>query len=157
VLITNEFHEFYRFIILGTSDDGKGSYGSKSIHIFIISKTRGNHRQYDTRGQSGTKLGPSRAKVGLAGPTSFAGRPGFGVFLKSVFSTCQLKSARRVSNVGKAVLPQIWPSDQVKESAGLTSGPPEPKLHSMHRVNPPINTLLLLHAEGVKKMRFSPL
>jgi hypothetical protein len=34
------------------------------------------------------------------------GGPGSGVFFKSVFNTCQLKSARRVSNVGKAVLPQ---------------------------------------------------
>jgi hypothetical protein len=35
-----------------------------------------------------------------------ADKPGFGIFLKSVFNTCQLKSARRVSIVGKAVLPQ---------------------------------------------------
>jgi hypothetical protein len=32
--------------------------------------------------------------------------PWFGVFSKSVINTCQLKSARRVSNVSKAVLPQ---------------------------------------------------
>jgi hypothetical protein len=35
------------------------------------------------------------------------GRPRFGTFSKYVFNMCQLKSARRVSNVGKAVLPQI--------------------------------------------------
>jgi hypothetical protein len=45
--------------------------------------------------------------VGQAYPTPLVGRPGFGIFLKSVFNTCQLKSARRVSNVGKVVLPQI--------------------------------------------------
>jgi hypothetical protein len=28
----------------------KASYGPKSIHIFIMSKTRGSHRQYDMRG-----------------------------------------------------------------------------------------------------------
>jgi hypothetical protein len=35
-----------------------------------------------------------------------AGRPGFGAFLKSIFNMCQLKSARRVSNLGNAVMPQ---------------------------------------------------
>jgi hypothetical protein len=35
-----------------------------------------------------------------------ASRPRFAIFSKSVFNTCQLKSATRVSNVGKAVLPQ---------------------------------------------------
>jgi hypothetical protein len=44
--------------------------------------------------------------VGSAGPTPLIGRPGLGIFLKSIFNTCQPKSARRVSNVGKAVLPQ---------------------------------------------------
>jgi hypothetical protein len=71
-----------------------------------MSKTRGSHRQYDTRGRCGTKPGPSQAKVGLADPTPLAGRPGFGIFSKSIFNMCQLKSARRVSNVGKAVLSQ---------------------------------------------------
>jgi hypothetical protein len=71
-----------------------------------MSKTKGSHRQYDIRGRHGTEPGPSRAKVGPAGPTSLAGQPGFGVFLKSVFNMCQVKSTRRVSNVGKAVLTQ---------------------------------------------------
>jgi hypothetical protein len=38
------------------------------------------------------------------------GRPGFGVFSKSIFDTCQLKSARRLSIVGKVVLPQSLPT-----------------------------------------------
>jgi hypothetical protein len=37
---------------------------------------------------------------------SGAGRLGFDVFSKSVFNMCRLKLARRVSNVGKVVLPQ---------------------------------------------------
>jgi hypothetical protein len=50
VLITNEFYEFYKFAISGTSVDGKASYGIKSMHIFIMSKIRHCHRQYDMRG-----------------------------------------------------------------------------------------------------------
>jgi hypothetical protein len=38
---------------------------------------------------------------------------------------------------------KAWPSGQVKWSAGLTSGPPEPKLQPRHRLKPLINTLLL--------------
>jgi hypothetical protein len=41
VLITNEFHEFCSSTIKGTSDDEKAPYGQKSIHILIMSKTRG--------------------------------------------------------------------------------------------------------------------
>jgi hypothetical protein len=42
--ITNEFYEFFLSTILGTSDDGKASYGPKSLHIFIMSKTKGSLR-----------------------------------------------------------------------------------------------------------------
>jgi hypothetical protein len=56
-----------------------------------------NMTQGDDMAQS---PGPVRAKGWPAD------RPGFAVFSKSIFNTCQLKSARRVSNVGKVVLPQ---------------------------------------------------
>jgi hypothetical protein len=52
---------------------------------------------------------------------------------------------------------KAWLPSQVKCLAGLTSGPLEPKLRPSHRLNPSINTLLLLPVEGVKKLRFSPL
>jgi hypothetical protein len=68
-----------------------------------MSKTRGVHRQYDMKGRHGTRLGPSRTKVGPAGPTPLARRPGPGVFPKTVFTTCQRKSINGVSNVGNAV------------------------------------------------------
>jgi hypothetical protein len=156
VHITYEFHEFCWFTISGTSDDGKASYGPKFKHILIMTKTRGSHRQYDMRGRRGTKPRPSRAKVLPAGPTPLVGRPRFGIFSKSAFNACQLKSTRRVSNVGKAV-PTKKPPNQVKWPTGLTCGPPKPKLRPRNRHNPPINTLLLLPAEGVKKVSFSPL
>jgi hypothetical protein len=92
VFITNEFHEFCRFTISGTSNDGKASYGPKSMHIFIMSKIRHSHKQYDMRGCCGTKPGPNQAKVGPASPTSLTGRPGFGVFLETVSYTCQGRS-----------------------------------------------------------------
>jgi hypothetical protein len=47
------------------------------------------------------------------------------------------------------------PPNQVKWSAVLTSGPPKPQFQPRHQLNPPINTLLLLPVEGVKKVRFS--
>jgi hypothetical protein len=69
----------------------------------------------------------------------------------------QLKSVRRVSNVRKVVRHKTWPPNQVKWPVSLTSGPPELKLRPRHRLNPLINTLLLLPIEGVKKVRFSPI
>jgi hypothetical protein len=48
VLITNEFHEFCWSIISGTSNNGKAPYGPKTMYIFIMSKIRHSHRQYDT-------------------------------------------------------------------------------------------------------------
>jgi hypothetical protein len=98
VLITNEFHEFCWFTISETSDDGKASYGQKSMHIFIMSEIRHSHRQYDTRGWCGTKHGLNRAKVGLAGPTSLVDWPGFDVFSKTVSYTCQERSVEMVSD-----------------------------------------------------------
>jgi hypothetical protein len=71
--------------------------------FLIMPKTRGVHGQYDMRGRCGTRTGSSRPKVGPAGPTPLAGRPGTGAFSKAIFTTCQSKSVRRVSNVGKVV------------------------------------------------------
>jgi hypothetical protein len=47
VLITNEF---CLSSISTTSDDGKTSYGPKSMHIFNMSKISHSHREYDMRG-----------------------------------------------------------------------------------------------------------
>jgi hypothetical protein len=41
--------------------------------------------------------------LGPAGPTPLAGRPGPVVFPKTIFTTCQSKSVRGVSNVGEVV------------------------------------------------------
>jgi hypothetical protein len=103
VLITNEFYEFCWFTFLGTSDDKITPYEPKSIHILIMSKTRAVHRQNDMRGRCGTRPGSSRPKVGLASPAPLADLPGPGAFWKAVFTTCQSKSVRRVTNVGKMV------------------------------------------------------
>jgi hypothetical protein len=52
------------------------------------------------KGQCGTR---PRPKVGPVGPTPLVGRPGPGVFPKTVFTTFQSKSVRGVSNMGKMV------------------------------------------------------
>jgi hypothetical protein len=68
-----------------------------------MSKTRGVHRQYDMKRRRGTRPGPDQPKVGPAGHTPFVGQLGPSVFPKTIFTTCQIKSVRGVSNVGKAV------------------------------------------------------
>jgi hypothetical protein len=68
-----------------------------------MSKTRGVHRQYDTNGQRGIRPGPSQPKVGPSDPTPLAGQPVPGAFPKTVFTMCQSKSVRGVSNVGNVV------------------------------------------------------
>jgi hypothetical protein len=103
VLITNEFHEFCWSTITGTSNERKVPYGLKSIHILIMSKTRGVHRQYDTKGQCGTRPGSGQPKVGPVGPTPLAGLPGPGIFPKTIFTRCQNKLLRGVSNVEKVM------------------------------------------------------
>jgi hypothetical protein len=67
LLLTSSM-SFCCFTILGTSDDRKALYGPKSIHIFIMSKTRGSHRQFDMRRRRGTKPGPNQTKVGRPAP-----------------------------------------------------------------------------------------
>jgi hypothetical protein len=61
--ITNEFHEFCWSTISGTLDDGKASYGPKSMHNFNMSKIRHSHREYDTRVWCSTKHEPNQALV----------------------------------------------------------------------------------------------
>jgi hypothetical protein len=103
VLITNEFHEFCWSTISEISDDGKAPYGPKFIHILIMSKTRGVHVQYDMKGWCGKRPEPSWPKVGPGSPTPLAVRPSPGQFPKTIFTTCQSKSVRGVSNVGNAM------------------------------------------------------
>jgi hypothetical protein len=72
-------------------------------YILIMSKTRGLYGQYDMKGRRGTRPGPSWPKVGLTGHTPLARGPGPGVFPKTIFTMCQCKSVRGVSNLGKVV------------------------------------------------------
>jgi hypothetical protein len=71
-------------------------------------------------------------KSGPASPTPLVGRPVPSAFPKTIFTMCQSKSVRGVSNVGKAV-----------EQLNLAT------------LTPPIKTLVLPLAESVKKVRFS--
>jgi hypothetical protein len=141
--------------ILGTSDDEKVSYGSKSMHIFNMSKIRYSHTEYDTRKWCATKPEPNRAKVGSAGPTSLADRPGVGTFSNSALPTYQGRLVHGASNVQSRCKQKTWPPDHPSWSAGLTSGPPEPHFRPKHWLSPPINTTVLLSVKGVKKVRFS--
>jgi hypothetical protein len=144
VLITNEFHKFCWSTILGTSDDGKASYGPKFMHIFNMSKIRHSHREYDTKGWCGKKPGPNWANVGPAGPTSLAGRPGVGPFSNSSLPMCQGRSVLGASNTQSQCGQETWPPDHPSWQPSLTSGPLEPHFQPKHRLNPPINTPVLL-------------
>jgi hypothetical protein len=86
---------------------------------------------------------PSRPKVGLAGPTPLADRPGPSAFPKNIFTTGQSKSVRGVSNVGKAV-----------ECLNLAAQPSCMAGRPKHRLTPPINTPVLNLEESAKKERF---
>jgi hypothetical protein len=149
MLITNEFHEFYWSTILETSDDGEASYGPKFMHIFNMFKLSHSHREYDTRGWCSIKSGPNRAKVGPAS------RPGVGAFSNSALPTCQGRSVYGVSNA------QSWCGHKLGCPPTLASRrpdkcpPPERHFQPKHRLNLPINTPVLLLAEGVRKVRFS--
>jgi hypothetical protein len=156
MLITNELHEFCWSTISGTSDDGKASYGPKSIHIFNMYKIRYSHREYDMRGWCGTKPEPNRAKVGATGPTSLpAGRPGVGAFSNFTLPTCQGRSVHGVSNAQSQCSHETWLPSHPSWPPDLTSGPLEPHFRPKHWLNLPINTPILLLTEGVKKVRFS--
>jgi hypothetical protein len=145
--MTNEFHEFCWSTISGTSDDEKALYGSKSMHIFNMSKIRNSHREYDTRGWCGTKPGPNWAKVGLAGPTSLVNRPGVGAFSNSAFPTYQGRSVHGASNAQSRFGQVSWPPSHPSWLTGLTSWPPEPHFWPKHWLNLPINTTILLLAK----------
>jgi hypothetical protein len=155
VLITNEFHEFCWSTISGISDDRKTSYRQKSMHIFNMSKIRHSHNEYDTRGWCGTKPKPNWAKVGRTGPTSLAGPSGVGAFSNSTLPMCQGRSVHGVSNAQSRCGHKTWPPDHPSRLGGLTSGPPEPHFRPKHRLNPIINTPILLLTESAKKVRFS--
>jgi hypothetical protein len=157
VPITNEFHEFCWFTISGTSDDGKASYGPKFIHIFIRSKTRSSHQQYDMRGWCGTKPGPSQAKVWLAGPNPWLVGHGLASFQNSSSAHVNLSRQEGYPMWERQCYHKACLPSQAKWPAGLTSGPTEPNLSPRHWLNPPINILLLLLAEGVEKVRFRTL
>jgi hypothetical protein len=118
-------------------------------------KTKGVHEQYDTKERRGTMPGPSRPKLGPAGPTPLADRPGPGAFLESIFTICQSMSVRGVSNVGKAV-------EQLNLSARPSCMVGQPNkwasranLRPQHCLTPPINTKMLPLVESVKKVWFS--
>jgi hypothetical protein len=74
VLITNEFHKFCWFDLSLTSDDEKAPYGPKSIHILILSKTRGVHGQYDMKEMTWHKAW-AQPSQGVAGRPHHLGRP----------------------------------------------------------------------------------
>jgi hypothetical protein len=157
VLITNEFHEFYWSTILGTSDDGKAPYGLKSMHIFIMSKIRHSHRQYEMRKWRGTKYGLNWAKVWPAIHITLAGWPCVGAFLKTILSTCPAEAMLKLSIVQRLCKEETWLPGQVAWLADLASGPHVPNLRPEHCLTPKINTTMLVLAESVKRVRFSPL
>jgi hypothetical protein len=83
------------------------------MHIFIMSKMRHSHRQYETRGRCGTKPGPSRGKLVPAAPTFLASRLEFGVFSKTVSYTCQ----------GRSVMPKVGAARILGRPTTLASQP----------------------------------
>jgi hypothetical protein len=85
-----------------------------------------------------------------------AGQPHLGAFPKTVLSTCPREVVLKVSNTQRRCKEETWPPSQVAWPVGLTSGPHAPNLQPEHRLTPPINTMVLPPAEGVKKVRFSP-
>jgi hypothetical protein len=157
VPITKEFHEFCRSTILGTLDDRKAPYWPKSLHIFIVSKIRHSHIQYDMRKWCGIKHRLNWAKVWPAYHMTLASRPCVGTFLKTIFTTCQRKSVRGVPMWESHYKEETWPPSQVAWPTGLSSGPHAPNLQPQHHLTPPINTMVLPPVESVKRVRFSRL
>jgi hypothetical protein len=126
VLITNDFHEFCWSTISGTSDEGKAPYGTKSMHIFIMSKIRHSHRKYDTRKWHGTKHGLNWVKVWPAGHITLPCQPWVGTFPKTILSMCPAEAVLKVSNAQRRCKEETWPPGQVAWPAGPTSGPHTP-------------------------------
>jgi hypothetical protein len=125
------------------------------MHIFIMSKIRHSHRQYDTKKWRGIKHGLNRAKVWPVGHITLAGRPCVGAFPKTVLSTCLTEAVLKVSNAQRWFKEETWPPGQVAWPVGLTKGPHAPNLRPKYHLTPPINTTMLPLAESVKKVRFS--
>jgi hypothetical protein len=157
VLITNELHEFCWSTISRTLHDGKAPYGPKSMHIFIMSKIRHSHGQYDTRKWCGTKHGLNRAKVWPAGHITLPGQPCVGAFLKTILSMCPREAVLKVSYAQRRCKDETWLLSQVAWLADLLSRPHASNLWPQHRLTPPINTMVLPLAESVKRVRCSPL
>jgi hypothetical protein len=93
------------------------------------------------------KARTNRAKVGPTGPTSLADRLGVGAFSNSALPMCQGRSVHAVSNAQIRCGHEIWLPSQPSWLGSLTSGLPEPHFRPNHRLNPLINTLVLLPTE----------
>jgi hypothetical protein len=125
MLITNEFHEFCWSIITGTSDDGKAPYGPKINTYLNYVQNQGCAR---TIWHEGTMWHKARAQLTQSG----AGRPHTRgrqarSWHISIFTTCQSKSVRGVSNVEKAmerlnvaVRPDKWASRAQSSARALS-------------------------------------
>jgi hypothetical protein len=72
-----------------------------------------------------------------------AGRPFVGTFPKTVLSACPEEAVLKVSNAQRMCKEETWLPSQVAWPVGLTSGPHVPNLRPEHRLNPPINTMVL--------------
>jgi hypothetical protein len=92
-----------------------------------------------------------------AGHITLANWPCVGTFLETILSMCPEEAVLKVSNAQRWWKEETWLPGQVAWPASLTSGPHVSNLRPEHRLNPPINTPVLPLAEGVKRVRFSPL
>jgi hypothetical protein len=127
------------------------------VHIFILSKTRHSHRQYNTRKRHGTKHGLNRPKVCPACHFTLASRPCVAAIPKPILSTCLAEAVLKVPNTQRWCKEETWPPGQVAWSPGLTSGSHASNLWPQHRLAPPMNNMVPPPVESVKRVRFSPL
>jgi hypothetical protein len=88
--------------------------------------------------------------------TSLASWPWIGAFPKTILSTCPKEVVLNVSNAQWWCKEETWLPGQVAWPTGLTSEPHTPNVCPEYRLTPPINTTMLLVAESLKKVRFSP-
>jgi hypothetical protein len=68
---------------------------------------------------------------------------------------CQGRLVHRASNAQSQCGQETWLTGHPSWPANLTSGPLESHFQPKHRLNPAINTPVLLPAKSVKKVRFS--
>jgi hypothetical protein len=101
--------------------------------------------------------GPAEPKWGRPTPLPWPAGQGLAPFRNTSSTRVNLSRQVGYQMWKRRCCHKAWSPDQLKWPVGLTSGPPEPKLRPRHRFNPLINTLLLLPAESVKKVRFIPL